>query len=338
MQFENVSIKSVAYVDAPHVISSASIEDKLAPVIQRLGMRPNIVEEITGIKARRFFGENDLPSDVATQAGEKALELAGIPKDKIGLLVSTSVCKDYIEPSVAAIVHGKMGLPGDCLNFDIGNACLGFLDGMTVAANLIESGQIDYALVVDGENSREVVTHTLDRLSQPDVTPEIFQENFATLTLGSGAAGMVLARRELAPDSPRYTEIHYMAATEHNQLCRGQREGMITDAKGLLIAGLQTAMTMTNKVMNELNWKERRVDEIIIHQVSARNTQLLIEALNLDAEKMFLTFPDFGNIGPAAVPICLAKSLEAGRISKGDRVVVMGMGSGINCCYMELLW
>ena len=81
--------------------------------------------------------------------------------------------------------------------------------------------------------------------------------------------------------------------------------------------------------MNELNWKERKVDEIIIHQVSARNTQLLIEALNLDAEKMFLTFPDLGNIGPAAIPICLAKSLEAGRISKGDRVVVMDYGKKI---------
>ena len=180
-----------------------------------------------------------------------------------------------------------MGLSPDCLNFDIGNACLGFLDGMTVAANLI-SGQIDYALVVDGENSREVVTHTLERLSQFDVTADIFQENFATLTLGSGQQRWCWLD-ENWPRSSRYTEIHYMAATEHNQPA-GANEGMTTDAKGLLIAGLQTAMVMTNKVMNDLNWKERKVDEIVIHQVSARNTQLLAEALNLDEEKMLLTF------------------------------------------------
>ena len=75
MQFENVSIKSLAYVDAPHVITSASLEDKLAPVLERFGFRPNIIQEITGIQERRFFGADDTPSDVAAHAGEKALDI-----------------------------------------------------------------------------------------------------------------------------------------------------------------------------------------------------------------------------------------------------------------------
>ena len=84
MKFENVSIKSLAYVDAPHVITSASLEDILAPVFERLGLRPHIIQELTGIESRRFFGVDEQPSDVAAQAGEKAVELAGISRDKIG--------------------------------------------------------------------------------------------------------------------------------------------------------------------------------------------------------------------------------------------------------------
>ena len=147
-----------------------------------------------------------------------------------------------------------------------------------------------------------------------------------------------MARSDLAPEGHKFTEVHFMAATQHRHLCHGQREGMITDAKGLLIAGIQTAMVMNERVMNRMEWKHRQTDEIVIHQVSAMNTQKLVEALEMDATKLHLTFPHYGNVGPAAIPISLCKSLEMGRVSKGDRVVIMGMGSGINCCFMEVLW
>ena len=95
------------------------------------------------------------PSDVAVMAAERALSQSRISKSQVGALVSCSVCKDYIEPSVAAIVHGKLGLPTTAHNYDVGNACLGFLSGMTVIADQIELGRIDVGIVVAGESSRE---------------------------------------------------------------------------------------------------------------------------------------------------------------------------------------
>ena len=73
---------------------------------------------------------------------EEAIEEAGVDRDKIGVLINTSVCRDYLEPSTACLVHGNLGLHERCLNFDIGNACLAFLNGMDVAARMIERGEV----------------------------------------------------------------------------------------------------------------------------------------------------------------------------------------------------
>ena len=163
--------------------------------MKRLGIRDDLLEEVSGIGARRFWKVGTQPSDAATLAAEKALEDAGIDREKIGVIINTSVCRDYLEPSTACIVHGNLGLSENCLNFDVGNACLAFLNGMDIAARMIERAEVEYALIVDGESSRPITEATIERLLGPDIKEEQFRAEFASLTLGSGAAAMVIARR-----------------------------------------------------------------------------------------------------------------------------------------------
>ena len=84
-------------------------------------------------------------------AGAKALAEAGITPAQIGVMINTSVCRAYLEPSTAVAVHHQLGLPTSCLNFDLANACLGFVNGIQLAGTMIDSGQADYALLVDAE-------------------------------------------------------------------------------------------------------------------------------------------------------------------------------------------
>jgi 3-oxoacyl-[acyl-carrier-protein] synthase III len=338
MLFNNVSILGLAHVDAPHIITSASLEEKLAPAMEKLNLRPNIIQGLTGIKERRFWDPETQPSEVASRAAVRALEDANIDRSKIGVLISTSVCKDFIEPSVASLVHGNLRLGSDCLNFDISNACLAFLTGMEVAGYMIDRGQIDYALVVDGEGSRYIVDKTIERLLGPDADEKMFRANFATLTLGSGAAAMVLGRSDLNPDGHKLVGGVSIAATEHNMLCLGQREEMTTDASKLLVVGVELAARTYAKAKEELGWKDKQLNELVLHQVSNNHTAKLSGALGLDTDKIFAIYPEFGNIGPAAIPITLSKTLEAGRVSKGDRIALMGIGSGLNCAMMEVIW
>jgi 3-oxoacyl-[acyl-carrier-protein] synthase-3 len=338
MKFTNVSIAGLAHVDPPHRVTSAAISDRLTPALDRLGMRRNVLESASGILARHYWDEGVQPSQAATWAGEKAIADAGIDRAKIGILVSTSVCRDFLEPSVACLVHGSLKLSPDCLNFDLANACLGFMNGMQLVGNMIERGQVDYGLIVDGESARHIQDVTVARLLQESTTKEEFQSQFATLTLGSGAAAMVLCRSDLAPEAPRFTGIVSRAATEHNGLCRGQPDRMDTDAKTLLFAGLGLAQETFEQAKAQLGWTADAIDEAVIHQVSGTHTRLLCETLGLAPEKVLAIYPEFGNIGPASVVIVLSKAREAGRVKKGARVGLMGIGSGLNCAMAEIVW
>lgn len=331
-------IASLSYEDAPIRVTSEDLEMRLADKFAAFDITPGMLETVTGIKARRIWAEGVQPSEVATIAARKAIADADIDKNQIGVLINTSVCKDFIEPAVAALVHGTLNMPDSCINFDIGNACLAFINGMQVIGNMIERRQIDYGLIVDGENSRYVVDQTIHTLLQKESTPADFRNNFATLTLGSGAVSMVLASKELMPDRPVFSGGITVAATEHSQLCKGQRDGMTTDAKSLLIAGIALAEKTLLRATDYLEWDFPNMDQYIVHQVSRANTEQLADRLKLDLGKVFVTYDELGNIGPASLPITLAKDVEAGRIKKGDNVALLGIGTGINCSMMKLEW
>lgn len=337
-KFNNVSIVSLESIEAPNIIKSSEIEEELSATLDKLGLRKNIIQDLTGVIERRYWDPNTEPSEVATKAAIKALESANLDRSKIGVVINTSVCKDYIEPSIASLVHGNLELSETCLNFDIGNACLAFLNAIEVAGYMIERGQIEYALIVDGEGSRYVMEHTIKRLLDPNVDQLTFRSNFATLTLGSGATAMILGRKDQNLDSHQVVGGVSLSATKYNRLCLGQREEMKTDASSLLMAGLELANKTYQLAIKELDWDKKQIDEIIIHQVSATHTNKLIQTLKLNDEKVYKLYPNYGNIGPASIPITLSKSLESGRIKKGDRLSLLGIGSGLNCSMMEVVW
>ncbi|KPV51962.1 3-oxoacyl-ACP synthase [Kouleothrix aurantiaca] len=339
MLFQNVAIEAIAYELAPHRVTSDDLEGQMAATMQRIGIPAGRLEALSGIRERRFWDHGTMPSDVATLAARKLLDQTGIDPKKIGALINTSVCKDYIEPSVACLVHGNLGLPPSCVNYDISNACLGFLNGMTSVGMQIEAGLIDYALVVDGEGSQEAVMATVRRLQSETTTPQEFRDNFATLTLGSGAVAMLLCRKELSTSGHSLNGAVTMAATQHNRLCVGQPDYMKTDASALLIAGVQLAGETWRAAADELpNWSDAEIAMYIPHQVGARHMAAVAEALEIKPNKLHLNFPTLGNIGPAALPITLAMADEAGRIKKGDNVALLGIGSGLNCSMMSVTW
>ncbi len=96
--------------------------------------------------------------------GENALVAAQVDRSEIQCLINTSVCRDYIEPATASIVHNKLGLSQSAISFDVVNACLGFLNGMLLVANMIELGQIDTGMVVAAEDPREGQLWTIDHM------------------------------------------------------------------------------------------------------------------------------------------------------------------------------
>ena len=331
----NVGIHTVAAVEAPIVVTSEWIDEQLADTYERVGLSAGTLEQLAGIEARRWWPAEMPFDEAAALAGRRVIDESGVDPSRIGMLISTSVSKHHLEPSVACAVHHRLDLPPSCLNFDVGNACLGFINGMQIAAAAIDAGSVDYALVVDGESSRPTQEATIRRLQDPNTTAaDVFAE-FASLTIGSGAAAALICRLDVHPDAHRLVGGIARSGTEHHELCVGDLERMRTDTNGLLHAGLDLAEAAWKYSGADFDW-EVGMDRYILHQVSERHTQLLCERLGIDPDKCPRTFPQYGNVGPAAIPITLASVRD--ELEVGQRVLCMGIGSGLNTSFTEIVW
>ncbi len=338
MLFDNVVIKSVASIDAPHPVTSEEIAERLEPTFRKLRMRGNPLIDVAGIEERRFWDDGVQPSDAATLAAEEALARADIDRSRVGILINTSVTRDFVEPSTACMVHRNLKLANTCESFDVGNACLAFMNGMNIAARMLERGEIEYALIVNAENIKEVCEITINRLLAPEVTRKQFKSEFASLTLGCGAAAMVMSRTDLEPEGHRYKGGISRAATEFNDLCRGWNHLMSTDAKSLLREGIKLAANTYGTARQVLGWVTNELDHVVIHQVSRAHTEAFIRAVGVAPEKVFRIFPKLGNVGPASIPTVLSKIVDNGRVQRGDKIALVGVGSGLNCSMTEVVW
>jgi len=333
-RFTDTAVLSVSIAEAPIVMTSAEIDAALAETYARLDVRPGLLEGLAGIVERRWWPEDVTFADAAAMAGAKALADAGVEPERVGLLIDTSVSRAHLEPSAAVDVHHQLGMPASCLNFDLSNACLGFVNGMHLAGTLIDAGQIDYAVIVDGEGSRALHERTIERLQRPDTTAADVFENFASLTLGSGGAAMVLGRATEHPEGHRFIGGVSRAATQHHRICVGDMTQMRTDSRALLEAGLQLSVETWREAAETFDWSD--LDCYVIHQVSNVHTQAVTSALGIDPARVPMTFPHYGNIGPASIPFTLAKQVD--NLREGDRVGCLGIGSGLNASVIEIAW
>ncbi|GAA4057439.1 3-oxoacyl-ACP synthase III [Agromyces indicus] len=330
----NVSMLSVATTIAKRVTTSEEIERRLLPVLERLSLPSGLLQRVAGVRERRNWEDGMTFDSAAIDAGRRALESAGIRPDQVGLLINTSITRPHLEPSVAVRIHHGLGLPSSAINFDVTNACLGFVNGMSLAAGMIDSGQVDYAVVVDGEDADQVQRNTIERLQREGIGRAQFMSEFASLTLGSGAAAAVIGRTDRHPEGHRILGGITRAATQFNSLCVGSVDGMFTDARALLKGGMELVTAAWREARKHWNWAQ--MDRYIMHQVSDVHTDAIVKAAKLDRTRIPLTYPTLGNIGPASIPITLAH--EAPSLRRGDRVLLMGVGSGLNTSMLEMAW
>jgi 3-oxoacyl-[acyl-carrier-protein] synthase-3 len=343
MRFQKVAIESIAYALPDEVWTSAELEAKLSTVYERLRLPEGRLELMTGIKERRFWPKGMRSSEASAAAGRAVLEKSSFGGRHVDLLIHSAVCRDRLEPATASYVHRLLDLPGRTQIFDLSNACLGFLNAMVVAAGLIESGQVECALICAGENGRPLVEHTIEQLHEPGLTRKTIKPYFANLTIGGGAVAAVLCRADLAPaDRLRLSAAAVETDTSANELCQGDSAGealeMLTDSEELLEAGIQLARRNWMRFCETTGWSADTPDRVITHQVGKAHTRELFAALNLNLAKDFGTFETLGNVGSVSCPITLARAMEAGVFRPGESAALLGIGSGLSSIMMAVEW
>ena len=347
MQYRNVCIESFGYTLPSEIVTSDDIEQQLQPLYQRLRLPEGRLELMTGIRERRFWEPNTLPSDKSVESGTKAIAAPGIDPNYIGALIHGSVCRDHLEPATACRVHHGLGLPSNCVIYDVSNACLGLLNGMIQVANMIELGQIRAGLVVGTESGRQLVETTIDTLNRDEtLSRSQLKMAVASLTIGSGSCAILLTDRELSQTDNRLRVATARTNTAYHELCHsGQDEAgssmkplMQTDSERLMQEGIATGVDTFTRFMNETEWTPEEIDKTFCHQVGSAHRKLMLDSLGLRRERDFATLEWLGNTSSVALPITMAVGLEAGHVQSGDNVGMLGIGSGINCLMLGATW
>lgn len=340
MRFSRVRINGTAVVVPPIPITSAEIEDRLRPLYERLGLPEGRLELMTGIERRHFWEPGILPSQAGAEAGAALLAASEVEKGSIDLLIHCGVCRDRMEPATAAYVHGLLEMPAACQILDVSNACLGFVNAMVLAGGLIEAGQIRHALLVSGENGRPLLENTIQILLQKEHTRRSVKPYFANLTIGAGAAAMLLSRDDLAsPDSQRILGAAACTDSRANNLCQGDATGqqsleMLTDSEALLDAGVRLAEQTWQAFSAGLDWDRQTPDCFVCHQVGRTHQRRIFDRLGLDRSRDFTTYATMGNVGSVSLPFTYHQALKAGMIRRGGKVALFGIGSGLSSLMM----
>lgn len=348
MRYSRVCLESLAYTLPDEIVTSEQIEERLTPLYERLRLPAGRLELMTGIRERRFWAPGTLPSEKSVESARKAIAAAEIDPRMIGALVHASVCRDYLEPATATVVHHRLGLARDCMIYDLSNACLGFLNGVMQVANMIELGQIRAGLVVASEGSRELVENTIAALNADEsLTRQGVKLAVASLTIGSGSVACVLTERELSQNDNRIIGGVYRTNTDLAGLCHSGRDEAVagqmrplmqTDSERMMVAGVEVARETFSQFLSEVGWEAEDIDKSFCHQVGVAHRKLLFDAFGLDPTIDFPTVEFLGNTGSVAVPITTAMGVERGWLSPNDRVALLGIGSGINVLMLAMEW
>ncbi|MCL2347816.1 MAG: 3-oxoacyl-ACP synthase III [Planctomycetaceae bacterium] len=353
MKYQRVFLESIVAVVPEEVVTTDALERRLEPLYSRLKLPEGRLELMTGIKERRLWPQGELPGTQSIKTVRHLLELTGIDRSKIGCFVHASVCRDFLEPATACRVHDANSLPANCAVYDVSNACLGILSGMVQIANMIELGQIEAGIVAGTESSRALLETTIAHLNtNPGINRKNVKTMFASLTIGSGSAAVLLTNEKLSTTKNRLLGGVVRANTTQCRLCQSETDQagsdsmqplMQTDSETLMHEGVATAKLAFDDFLPEIGWQRSDINKTFCHQVGKMHQQLLFERLGLDETVNFATLPYLGNTGSVALPTAAAFGLQTAGLQTGfakpnDRIALLGIGSGINVIMLGLDW
>lgn len=347
IRFKNVYIDAIDSFFPENRITSLEIEERLEPLYTKFKLRPGRLELMTGIRERRLWPVSTKPSEVASLAAEKVLKKSSISPSTIGCLINASVCRDTLEPATANMVHSNLGLPENTMVFDISNACLGFINALLIAGNLIDTGVIKAALITAGENGAPLYEGTIRQaLNDPELNRKSFKKYFASLTIGAGACACILTHSSISDTGIKLLGGYAANSTENCNLCVGDNDHgpvtsgnqllMETDAEKLLVEGIELAKVTWKGFTDFTGFTKDDFKHFFCHQVGSIHRRKLYEGLDIPLEKDFSTFEYLGNVGSVSLPATFGIGLEQAAVKKGDKCALLGIGSGINCIMMAV--
>lgn len=303
----------------PDVVVS---NDELA---SRFGFDAEWIVQRTGIESRRHARPDQATSDLCTEAARKAIRAARVNPQDIDLVVVGTFTPDFSFPSTACLVQDRLDL--DAPAVDVQAACSGFMYALVTAAQYVATGNSKLALVIGGDcNSR--VTNPLDQRTAP--------------LFGDGAGAVLLA-----PGDPHQGLICYQMGADgggsalldrpsggsrrppsHADLDEGLQY-LRMDGRNVFKWAVNLVTDTVDLVLGKTGMSVNDVSLYVLHQANVRIINAAMNQLGIPPEKVFNNLHKYGNTSAGSIPIALDEAFQAGKIHRGDTLLLSGFGAGL---------
>ena len=272
----------------------------------------------TGIRSRYLAEAGTVSSDLGLVAAQRALEMAGLAATDIDLIIVATSTPDFIFPSTACIIQGKLGNKGAAA-FDVQAVCSGFAYALGIADKFIRSGSHRRALVIGAE----VFSRILD-----------WNDRGTCVLFGDGAGAVVLEAAEepgILATAMHADGSQFGILNVPGQICSGQVTGdpfLRMDGQAVFKFAVRVLAEVAEEVCSAAGIRTADVDWLIPHQANIRIIEATGKKLGVDRSKVIVTVDRHGNTSAASVPLALDEAVRDGRIRRGQKVLVEGVGGG----------
>ncbi|MDO8786569.1 MAG: beta-ketoacyl-ACP synthase III [Sulfuritalea sp.] len=277
------------------------------------------IVERTGIRNRHLAAPGVNCSDLALEASRRALDAAGRRAEEVDLIIVATSTPDYVFPSAAALLQSKLGITNGAPAFDVQAVCSGFIYAMTIAEKFIGSGSHKCALVVGAE----VFSRILD-----------WKDRGTCVLFGDGAGAVVLeasAQPGLLASALHADGSHHGILSVPGQVSGGVVTGdpfLRMDGQAVFKFAVKVLADVAHEVLAKAGITTAQVDWLIPHQANVRILQATAKKLHISAENCIVTVAHHGNTSAASIPLALDESVRAGRIQRGQHLLLEGVGGG----------
>lgn len=347
MTLSKIIISELSTYLPERIVTDAQIESWVTiPAFQPAGfseqethkvkaLEPGTLNRIFGTSERRFAARSENASAIGAAAARPIVEKKG--RENIDCMIFASASADMIEPATANIAQEILGLR--CPVFDIKNACNSAVTALHVATSMIQSGAMRNVLIVTGEKPHDCIKFDLENTSE-------LKKRLSSYTLGDIGVSMLV---EASPDPTRGIFLQKMASRgEYWKLCQVPGGGSVHPHADMNYFEGQTAdlrdaftfefLDVFLEFFATTGWHPEEVDHIFMHQVSAGTFAYTARAFGLPLEKFKHSFPKYGNIASATIPVNLCEAVQSGALQPGHKVLILGLGAGISFNLDAMIW
>lgn len=261
----------------------------------------------TGIR-RRHHCRGETQVSLCVEAAKNALTRAGISPDRIGVCIVATMTPEYLTPSTACLVQRELGLPNDIPCFDLNAACTGFVYALHTMQCLLKASDRKFGLVVGGEALSRILN---------------WEDRSTCILFGDGAGAAVVEYREEWPDIGAYLGSHgsdtLLQAKEH----------LTMEGTKVFKFAVEAIPWCIDRVLEKHDLSLADVDHFIFHQANARIIDSVVKKTGIPSEKCHKNLEEYGNTSAASIPLLLAELEETGKLTPGDKCLLVGFGGGL---------